>query len=66
MNAALAHAVAPGRDCARHQADFEAWLDRVYSICGLSPHPLSLDVALSAFEEGVAASDFAVQLEEAA
>ena len=64
MNAALARTITPGCDCLGIQDDFVAWLDKVFCVANIAPHPLYLDAAFFAFEEGVTASDFALQLQE--
>lgn len=63
MNSALARSLVPSCDvCAGYQQDFEAFLEKAMGLADRAPHPLMLDAALYAFEEGVTASDFALQL----
>lgn len=63
MNGALARSLVPSCDvCAGYQRDFESFLEKAAALTDREPHPLMLDAAFHAFEEGVSASDFALQL----
>lgn len=65
MKAAFAKFIGAQCGVTAQEHDFEAWLDQVERHAGHGPGVLASlisDAAIHAFEEGVSASDFALQI----